>query len=144
MTKELSKILEEDNPLNLKEKIGVGLVSLSVLPIIPYVYNTFIAESINKPESLTSIANHSGNAAHLGLFYMLISKLDKKITDPAIILATTYHVLGEIFHSEIAQSLPQILPGTPDIKDIPLTITMGLGIYLTNKKFQPTILPHYR
>jgi len=140
MTSELSDIIDnESERTTIKEKIGLGLTYLSSLPVIPYIYNRLIARSLESQEILTPLANSAGNVPHILMAYYGGKFLEsvfnnEKITNAVVGIATAYHVAGEIFHSEIAPNLPQILPGTPDIKDVPLTLAIGAGLYLANKK----------
>ena len=65
---------------------------------------------------------------------MIEGKDSRKYSNIVLGLTTAYYTLGEIFNSSIAPNLPQILPGTPDPKDIPVALLCAVGMYLVNHK----------
>lgn len=123
----------------LKERIGNALATTVLATQLPYLYNHAV-DILGSSNPHVPLADYAGNVVHVMIPYEIARRVEKTfhlggLTNAILGLTTAYHVLGEVFHSQVAPNLPQILPGTPDIKDIPLTLAAGIALYLTNKKF---------
>ena len=130
------------------ERVGLLILGASVptlvvgaIDAVIKLANKYLIESSSKiPLILPAVSQHVGDVPHIVVIYWLSGKMFGKYskTKRNIILATTtaYYALGELFGSSLAPQLPQILPGTPDIKDIPAVLVAALGIYLINKNRQ--------
>lgn len=140
---ELTAIVKQEskNRLYLTEKIGISLLKIASLGALTYaarfINDKFLNNTIDLPKIVENMSYHSGDFAHITMPYLVSGVIEgtksRKYSNIILGLTTTYHTIGEIMHSSIAPNLPQILPGTPDPKDIPIMLVCATGLYLTNK-----------
>lgn len=130
---------DEKPKLSIKEKLGLGIFAGSALQTIPYLERTIneVLSYRDKAPIWDDLSYHAGDWIHIFGPYVVASAIEgnKKswLSNSVLALTTAYHVLGEIFHSDIAPNLPQILPGTPDKWDVPIVLTTALGLALCGR-----------